>query len=267
MKKIKNKDPRSKLWFVFPDIHIPEHDEQALATALKAHEMLHPDYSLFLGDVLDCGIFSSHSKRTIGESLAQDFKKTEVDPTRELLDLVQKNTQIHTHYLCGNHEERIERWAANNGQVALSLYSMLDPCDFLARGRKKFSIIPYSVPSGDRMGYVQIAPDLVAVHGWSFARHAARIHLDKSRSQSIVFGHTHRAQSETSRDPWTGKVIKAFNPGTLSKLQPLYAVGGAPNDWSHGFAIIYVGRRSWTEYCISIVNGCCVLPDGTEVKV
>ena len=28
----------SKLWFFFPDIHIPEHDEAALAIALKAHE-------------------------------------------------------------------------------------------------------------------------------------------------------------------------------------------------------------------------------------
>jgi predicted phosphodiesterase len=257
----------SKLWFFFPDIHIPEQDDLALETALKAHEVLKPDHTVFLGDVMDCGIFSSHSKRSITETLAQDFKNLEVDPTKKLLDRVQKKTKDKTYYLCGNHEERIQRWSANNGQVAMSLFSMLDPCKVLAEGRKKFEIIPYNIPTGDRMGFVKVAPDLVAVHGWSFAKHAANVHLNKSRSRSIIYGHTHRAQSDSGRDPWTGKSIKAFSPGCLSKLQPLYAVGGSPTDWSHGFTIVYVGRNSWTEYNITIDDGYCVLPDGVEIKI
>lgn len=261
------KDPNAKLWFIFPDIHFPEHDKKALKCALKAHEILKPTYSLFLGDVMDCGLFSTHAKKTIPESLGYDFLKKEVEPTNKLLDQVQDQTHKHTYFLCGNHEERIQRWSANNGSVAMSLFNMLDPCRVLSESRKNFTMIPYNIPTGDRMGFVQIAPNLVAVHGWSFAKNAARIHLDRSRSQSIIFGHTHRAQMECGRDPWTGKLIKAFSPGCLSKLQPLYAVGGSPTDWSHGFAIVYVGRNSWTEYIVNIVNGYCVLPDGQEVKV
>jgi len=261
------KSKTSKLWFFFPDIHIPEHDEAALEVALRAHEKLKPDNTVFLGDVMDCGLFSAHSKRSIPESLAYDFKEKEIDPTQALLDRAQKSTKGTTHYLCGNHEERIQRWAANNGQIALSLYKMLDPCEFLSKGRKNFKIVPYSIPTGDRMGYVQVAPDLVAVHGWSFAKNAARVHMDRSRSRSIIYGHTHRAQSESGRDPWTGGPIKAWSPGCLSKLQPLYAVGGTPTDWSHGISIVYVGRDSWTEYSISITNGSCVLPNGSEIKV
>ena len=265
---------KAKVWFVLPDIHFPDHDEKALETALKAHAVIKPDRTLFLGDIMDCGIFSQHPKRKIAENQAYDFKKLEVDPCNAMMDRVQKNTKEWTYYLGGNHEERTEAWAVRSGQVGESIYSLISPENTIARDRKNFSFIPYSPPTGNRLGFVQIVKPssqmtsggLVAVHGWSWSKHAAYVHLEKSRSQSIVFGHTHRAQTIVSRDTWTGAPIKAFNPGTLSKLQPLYMTSN-PSEWSHGFAIIYVGNRSWTEYCININNGYAVLPDGREVKV
>jgi len=270
--KLTKPNKHSQLWFAFPDIHFPEHSPEALELALQAHQILKPTHSLFLGDVLDCGIFSNHSKKTIQEDEAYNYKEKELDPCNEMLDRVQKNTKIKTYYLCGNHEQRIERWAVRNGQSSKSLYKLISPEATIAKGRDNFEMIPYEVPTGYRRGFVQIATQkkmsgLVAVHGWSFARGAAKIHLDKSRSQSILFGHTHRQQVEVSRDPWTGHIIKAFNPGTLSKLEPLYAVGGAPGDWSWGFALIYVGSTTWTEYMINIVNNACVLPDGRELRL
>jgi predicted phosphodiesterase len=242
---------------------------------MAAHRALQPDFSGFLGDVIDCDIFSAHAKKTIQETQTYNYKTLEVDPCNKLFDEVQKNTKRHTYFLEGNHEQRIERWAVNNGRVGESLYPLISPKKTLVDGRKQFTLIPYEQPTGLRRGFVQIvAPTkkmvtggLVAVHGWSFAKHAAYVHLEKSRSQSILFGHTHRAQTITSRDPWDGSLIKSFNPGTLSKLQPRYAHGGSPSDWSHGFAIIYVGKESWTEYCISIVKGRCVLPDGREIRL
>lgn len=266
---------KSDLWFVFPDIHFPDHDETALALALKAHELLKPEYSLFLGDVLDCGLFSAHAKRTISEMDAYDYKKLEIDPCNQMIDAVQQNTGKWTYFLEGNHEQRIERWAVNNGRVGESIYNLISPQATLAVGRDKYTQIPYEVPTGNRMGFVQVVKPtkrmrtggLVAVHGWSFCKAAARKHLEISRSQSVVYGHTHRAQTEVSRDPWTGSLIKAFNPGTLSKLQPMYAHGGAPSEWSHGFALVYVGSESWTEYVINIVKGRCVLPDGREIRL
>lgn len=276
MSKVKVKKPGrdSKLWFWFPDIHFPDQNPEALAVAMAAHRTLQPDYTGFLGDVLDCEIFSAHAKKTIQEAQTYDYKELELDPCNKMLDEVQKNTNF-TYFLEGNHEQRIERWAVNNGRVGESIYQLISPRETIARGRENFKMIPYEVPTGLRRGFVQIvAPTkkmrtggLVAVHGWSFAKHAAYVHLEKSRSQSILFGHTHRAQTITSRDPWNGSLIKSFNPGTLSQLQPRYAHGGSPSDWSHGFAIIYVGSESWTEYIISIVDGRCVLPDGRELRL
>ena len=57
--------PKAKTIFAFPDIHFPDHDPDALGAALKAHEIIKPDITLFLGDVLDCAIFSAHPKRKI----------------------------------------------------------------------------------------------------------------------------------------------------------------------------------------------------------
>lgn len=279
--KVKSVPGRAKgtsdLWFVFPDIHFPDHDPIALELALKAHEILKPEYSLLLGDVLDCGLFSSHAKKTISEAQGYDFKEQEIDPCNAMLDRIQKYTTKFTYYLEGNHEQRIERWAVNNGRVGESVYQLISPSHTLwkAPKRENFKMIPYEVPTGTRMGYVQIVPNkvsmktggLVAVHGWSHAKHAARKHLELSRSQSIIHGHTHRTQLDVSRDPWTGKLIKAMSPGTLAKLQPVYAHGGQPSEWSHGFCLIFVGKTSWTEYLINIVNGSCVLPDGRELRI
>jgi predicted phosphodiesterase len=128
---------------------------------------------------------------------------------------------------------------------------------------------------GTMNNYVQIAPNnvkmktggLVAIHGWSHAKHAAAKHLELSVSQSVLHGHTHRHQVFTVRDPWSNKIVKSFCPGTLSQLQPIYAHGGSPTSWVHGFTLVYVGEHSWTEYNVTISNGACVLPDGRELKI
>lgn len=262
---------------IFPDIHFDEHDPEAVEVALAALRALQPDNVVLLGDTIDCELFATQAKKTIPLESAADFKKLEIDPCNAFLDEIQKYTKLHTYFLEGNHEQRIERWAANNGRVSESIYSLISPEHLLAQGRNNFSFVPYvyKQPTGQIKGFVQMVKQskrmktggLVAVHGWSYAKHASAIHLEKSRSQSIVYGHTHRAQSTTSRDPWSGALIKAWSPGTLSKLQPIYAHGGAPSDWSHGFGVVFVGTESWTDYTISIVKGSCVLPDGREIKL
>lgn len=271
---------KSDLWLVLPDIHFPDHEPKALEIVKKVASILQPTNTLLLGDVLDCGIFSKHDRRTIRELADYDYQKLEVAPCNELLDYLQDNTKKMTYFLEGNHEQRIERWAVEVGRAGQEIYKMIAPAEVLGKRngnpRKNFKLIPYDVPTGNRMGYVQIVPNhagmktggLVGIHGWSWAKNAARVHLEKSRSQSVVFGHTHRIQLEASRDPWTGKTILAFNPGTLSKLQPLYSTGGNPSEWSNGFALIYVGKTSWTQYIIPInSNGSCVLPDGREIRL
>lgn len=65
-----------------------------------------------------------------------------------------------------------------------------------------------------------------------------------------------------------GKMVGAWSAGCLCARTPIYAHGGAPTEWSHGFWVAYIGRDSFTVYTVPIFDkGYAVLPDGKEVKV
>jgi len=253
---------------VLPDLHIPEHDERALECVLKAYKYLRPDEVVILGDWADCGQFSSHGVQSLAELKAHRFVEDEIDPIKAVMDKLQKykNKLV---YIEGNHEWRVERWAAKwGGRLGPDFYNFMSPRKLLSEGRKKFTWIPY----GDNLAHYQITPalqhssELWALHGWSHAKRASAIHLDRAVSVSIVHGHTHRMQMETRREPSTGRILKSWSPGCLSKLQPLYQAN-RPTQWTHGFSLVYIGQSSWTDYTVTIHNGQCVLPNGKEIKL
>lgn len=264
----KKRKPRinDKLYFVFPDIHFGAEDKTALAVAMKAHAHLRPGHTIQLGDMLDCDVFSSHGRRSIDEMRITSYFEDEVSPARNFIKQCLENSN-HIQLLEGNHENRIERWCANAGLLGITLYDAINPKDTLLEGMPKGRVgwTPY-VNTREPTSFYRIAEDLVAVHGWSAAKQAAQVHLDAARTSSVVFGHTHRHQVATTRDSFSGRIYKSFNPGTLSRLQPIYMHGGKPTEWTHGFALIYVGADSWTEYCVTINRDICVLPDGTQIR-
>ena len=246
---------------VLPDLHIPHHDPAALDCVLQAYNYLKPQEVVVLGDWLDCEQFSSHPKSSFAEVRAHRFFEDELEPCIDVLNKLQKfgNKLV---FVEGNHEQRIERWSLSLGnRLGQDIYKMISPYRNLAEGRKKFVWVPYK----SQLAHYEIAPDLWALHGWSFAKSAARIHQDRAVSVSVVYGHTHRQQSEARRDPATGRVLKAWSPGCLSKLQPLYAQN-TPTSWVQGFSIVYVGKDTWTDYTVTIQQGTCVLPDGKLIS-
>lgn len=263
------KSINQSLVFLFPDIHFGEHDERALECAVKAHEALRPGRTVQLGDALDCSLFSSHATDRVEKLRGYDFMENEVNPCRRFTDRCLKNTS-HFIQMGGNHEYRIDRRCIEWGSAGASVYQAIKPEHLLGEGRSKsdWTWVPY-VHATAPMSYYRICKTLIAVHGWSFAKHAARVHLDATRDCSVVFGHIHRMQNATTRNPFTGQILRAWSAGCLSKLQPLYLTDGKPTEWVHGFSIVYVGSsgRSFTEYTIPIENGECVLPDGKQIKV
>lgn len=104
------------------------------------------------------------------------------------------------------------------------------------------------------------------MHGWSYARHATKAHLQISQGKSVIHGHTHRADASIVQNIWSpGKVVQARSAGCLCKPIPLYGTG-RPVEWVNAFILGYLGRRSDTLYTIPILDNRCVLPDGTEVS-
>ena len=251
----------SHLVFVLPDIHFPHQDPEALECALQAHALLRPRRTVFLGDVLDAQAFSEHPVKSHAERRAGTFYETEVEPARALLERVEENTD-EIAFIEGNHEFRVERAMVNLG-LEEDLAALVSPRRLLSEGRTKpFTWIPYS----GTLPHYQIAQDLIAVHGWSWCRHAAAKHLELARSRSVVFGHVHRAQSFSTRDPITDRIVRAWTPGCLSRLQPLYQTS-SPTEWIHGFSLVWVSDdlERWTSYSPTISRGQCVLPDGRKV--
>lgn len=266
----------AKTWLVLPDAHYPYQEQAAMNCVFHVAEHLDPDGVLVLGDWADCEAFSSHPKKTVMELSAHRFLDDEIAPLNDALDRLQgPGLDRPLVYLEGNHEQRIERVAVSMGSaVGRDLYKLVSPRKLFfhrvgedgepREKRKNFKWVPH-IGKGTHSHYA-LRPDLIAVHGWSTAKNAAKTHLDLGRSVSVVHGHTHRRQTFTARHPVTDALFTAWSPGCLSQLKPLF-MANSPNDWAHGFTILHLGKNSWSHWDIPIhPGGWCVLPDGTEIK-
>jgi predicted phosphodiesterase len=247
----------------FGDVHFPHQNPRALEVFCRAAERIGPDLMVCLGDLLDCGHFSTHPP-TFGVP-----ESNYVDDLRQanaFLDRLQK-VSGRLVMVEGNHEYRLDRWAALTTQ-GRGTYSMLAPRLQLSQGRRNFTYVPYGSASGAYPHYA-INARIIAVHGWSCARHATKQHLDISQGKSVIHGHTHRADASIIQNIWSrtpGGVVEARSAGCLCKRIPLYGTG-RPVEWVNAFILGYLGRRSDTLYTIPIMENRCILPDGTEVAV
>lgn len=249
----------SRTILAFGDVHIPHQNVRALEVFCRVAERVRPDMIVCLGDLLDCGQFSTHPPtHGVPETDYQD----DLLQARQLLDRLQKYCRRLV-VVEGNHEYRLDRWAAQAAE-GRGAYSMLAPHVQLSRGRRNCTYIRYGSASG-RYPHYAVNSRIIAVHGWSYARHATKNHLQISQGKSVIHGHTHRADACIIQNIWSpGRVIQARSAGCLCNPVPLYGAG-RPVEWVNAFILGYLGRRSDTLYTIPIMDGRCILPDGAEV--
>lgn len=245
---------------ILPDLHFPNHDETALKCAIAAAKELQPKRIIILGDWLDAHQFSSHGGKSLAEARITSFQD-DLDGVCKILDELDKHTSQIV-YIEGNHENRVERWALKDrGNTAA--FEAISPAKVIG-GRPRTVWVPYVDPP---FTPYKLLPDLWCVHGWSHAKAAAATHLRLATSFSIIHGHTHRVQSDTKKDHQSGRVLKAWSPGCLCKIQPLWT-GANPTDWSHGLGVVFVDRRNgqhW-DFTVKIENGKAVLPSPEIVR-
>lgn len=254
---------KQRLSIVFPDLHLGSHDSAALRVALRAAERAEPDEVIILGDWLDAHDWSAHPASDRRELRAATYGE-EVESCRAVLEFLEALPSVRrVVYVEGNHEHRVERWATTQRGPWLSVVDGLLPRAALSRGRAKdFRWIPYKSP-GEPSHY-EAAPGLIAVHGWSTAKHAAAAHLGRAHGLSVIHGHTHRRQVHTLRHPVTGEVIEGHSSGCLAQLQPLWVNG--PTAWVHGYAMIQRRGDRWSIHHVGIHDGAAILPDGSQLK-
>lgn len=233
---------------VLPDLHLGHHDRGALRCVLRAYDLLKPERVVILGDWLDAHSWNAHPA-TPGEKAAH-YLRDEIEPCKLILDRFDCEIIFHE----GNHEERVRRHMLQHGGPWKDLGELVLPERLLARDNLEW--IPYKK-------FKVLTEGLVSCHGVSVAKTAAAKHLDAFPGWSIVFGHTHRAQSLVRRDPISDRLLRAWCPGTLSELQPIWCKG--PTTWSHGFSLIHRSGTDWTAYNVPIDRARCVLPCGTVI--
>jgi len=248
----------SKVFMAFGDVHIPYQHEPAVEVFCRAAERIRPDVIVCLGDLLDCGQFSVHPP-TYG--MPETKYEHDLEIANKLLDRLQKCCGRLV-VVEGNHESRIDRWAAATAE-GRGAYSMLAPRLQLSKGRTRFTYVRYGSVDGTYPHY-KLNQRIVAVHGWSYARHATKAHLQMSQGRSVIHGHTHRCDASIIQNVWGAGTVQARSAGCLCKPIPLYGTGN-PVEWVNAFILGFMGRRSDTLYTIPIMGDRCILSDGTEV--
>lgn len=227
-----------KIRLIVPDSHGSHIDWGAANAMLADAKTVGPDEVVLLGDHLDCGgTFNSH-QRTYTNEFAESYEEDCLQANIFLDKLQAACPRAVFHFIEGNHEQHVERWAARNFESHRDAEMFLERMGPASALRLKDRGIAYYRRSVFYQGLaipgcIQLGKCFF-VHGISHAKHADSIHLQRFGA-SVVFGHIHRSMGRIERTVTSGG-HGAWCPGTLAKLQPLYK-HTQPSDWSHGYAL------------------------------
>lgn len=251
----------AKKLMVFTDCHFPVANPVAVEIFKKTLAHLKPDITVSLGDLLDCASFSQFPP-TFGvpeTDYAGDLRQA-----NDLIDFVQAHTTKKTVLIEGNHEYRLDRWAAQKAEGRGS-YNLLAPRIQLMKGRTRIQYVKYGSSDGKYPRYM-VSSRIIAVHGWCYGAQAARKHLNLAQGRSVLYGHSHSMEILYQQSLFGGDTIRAVNCGCLCNPVPLYGTG-RPVTWQNGFVIGYLGKHSDTLFPVDIKNNFAILPSGFEIRV
>ncbi len=214
-----------------PDVHVPYEDNRVVALAAEFKKDFRPHTVVAMGDWMSTDQISSF-ENDCPVDLLDEFARTEA--LIELLGV--------THYLMGNHEERLMR----DGLVPANLRKFYDPVRNLHLKERGIQWRPYDSEKG-----VFKFGKLTALHGFATNQYAARTTADQYGC--CVFGHTHRMQTH---QPKKARVAQTgFNIGCMCQLRLPYIRTKQPTGWVHGFAFAYLFKSGhFNMYPIRLVG-------------
>lgn len=221
------------------DVHIPEHDRDAVRVALAIVEHVRPDRLFLVGDIFDFYQMSSFDRDPNRVLRLQDELDELSSFFEKLRGAVGPTCRIT--YLEGNHEHRLIRWLWKHPELC-NLRS-LQPEAFFRLG--DFDIDWH--PSGKPLLYHGFA----VTHG-TLVRKAAGASAKGEYERygtSGISGHTHRVGSYRKRD-LRGECVW-YEGGCLCSLAPEWVSGIA--DWHHAVSVGHFVKES-QRFQIQTVN-------------
>lgn len=209
------------------DVHIPYHDNVALAATLAYGIEFKPNFIYLGGDIMDMYQLS----RFIKDRRLRDFAG-ELELTRQFLQLLHDTFDCPIYYKLGNHEERYQHYMQLKAPELLGI-SEFELKNLLRFG--EYNIHEIESRQKTRMG------KLIVSHGHEFGHqifspvNPARGLFMKTKHTGVV-GH-HHITSEHSEKSIADKYIVTWSVGCLCGLNPEYF---PVNNWNHGFATIEI---------------------------
>ena len=219
---------------ILSDIHIPYHDETALAAAIAHGKKKKPDVVILNGDIGDFYGVSRHDKDP-RRSLAD-----ELDAIRQFLFYLRAQfPKARILYKIGNHEARMEMFLVKNAPVLLGV------SDFELPVLLKFDELKIELVSSltlIRLGNLPIYHGHELPQGMSSPVNPAR-GIWMRVQESLICGHWHRTSEHTESTGLNKKLSSCWSTGCLCDLSPDYAI---VNRWNHGF--VWVETQACGNY-------------------
>jgi len=232
-----------KFWVGF-DRHCPEHDPKIDQIVTDFLHDFKPQIRIAGGDwqsVDQVSSFDSESRTDL---------KEEFEMNRAIL----RKWKI-THYLEGNHEERLRRVGMN---IDPRLRSCVDLASNLQLKKLGIAFLSYH----PIQGVLQI-DHLKALHGFYANEYVA---AKTARTYgTCVFGHAHRFQTFWPKEAFNTSV--GFSIGMLGKLNQTWVQDRAPMGWAQGFAFGYIHPDGWYDlYPVRILGDQVTINNKTYMR-
>ncbi len=240
---------------VIPDLQCPNHDVQAVNTAIEIVRGERPDLLVYVGDVVDFKSVARFLDTSWDEAkTTADYEIRSADEVLNQFDkAMPKKTRVV--FLEGNHDRRLELFfiqhAAKLGRDFRG-GNIRDQLGLVKRGYEYIptSQQPYKPVHVSKIGFL---------HGWYTNKyHAAKTVMDGG--QCIMYGHTHDFQVFTGLHLDQEAPRIAMSIGCLCNFKQEY-LGGKPMNWCHGVGLVYIDQKTgkfWPSFCV-IVGGECVI--------
>ncbi|KPJ89861.1 MAG: hypothetical protein AMJ53_15395 [Gammaproteobacteria bacterium SG8_11] len=239
--------------------YIPFHDPAALKVALDFAHSRRPKDIVILGDLLDLAEWSDKFIRTPD---MYNTTQPAIEAAAEwLLSLRIACPKSNIYLMEGNHEKRLLTaitkqmpyaygLKTTDGLPVLSIENLLD---------LKSMDIEWvgDYPNGQ----VWINDDLRVIHGDKIRNKsgATATALLEDITVSTVFGHVHRQElaSKTIYDRYGAKIVSAFSPGCLCRIDGEVPGTKDRQNWQQGIGYIEIVNDVSIFHPISIVDGYC----------
>ncbi|MFA6950982.1 MAG: metallophosphoesterase [Lentimicrobiaceae bacterium] len=212
---------------IINDLHIPYHDQKALATMVEFAIDYKPNFLYINGDFIDMYQLSRFTK----DRRLRDFAG-ELEMARNILANFKEILDVPIIFKIGNHEDRLESYLRINAPELLGIE------DFEIGNLLRFG----------EMGIIEVKSrqkcmmgKLAVFHGHEFGHqifspvNPARGLYMKAKHSSAA-GHHHRTSEHTEKDI-ADELTATWSIGALCGMHPEYLPF---NNWNHGFATIEI---------------------------